>query len=434
MKVGFYTFGCKVNQYETEHLEGLFRKAGYDIAAGKEEADVYIVNSCTVTGEGDRKTGQLLRRIKGQHPGAKIVLTGCFPQAFPEKAAGFLEADLVTGAKDRTALVALVDGLMAEGTGKNRRVAIAPHTSGEAFEAMQVEAFRHRTRAFVKIEDGCDCRCSYCIIPTARGPVRSKPVADIAAEVRSLAQAGHKEVVLVGINLCSYGQDLGLRLADGVSAACDVEGIERVRLGSLEADLLTDADWERLATLPKLCPQFHLSLQSGCDETLQRMNRHYTGAAFGAMVEKARALFPGCAITTDMIVGFPGETEEEFAVSAALAQKIGFAKIHVFPYSPREGTPAAQMAPVAPDVKSRRSVELQELAAQMRRTFLQGMVGRVEPVLVEHRLKNGLLEGYTPNYTPVLMEEAGDWAGRIVDVEIMGVQGDCCLGLIQPKS
>ena len=275
MKAAFYTLGCKVNQYEAQILAQQFADAGYEIVPPEMPADVYVVNSCTVTASGDQKTRRVLRRFRALCPGATVVLTGCYPQAFPDDAARLAEADVIAGARDRAALVELVR--RARET-RGRIVAVTPHERGEPFEPMRAAAFRERTRAFVKIEDGCDRYCAYCIIPQARGPVRSKPPGELRAELEGLARAGYREAVLVGINLPSYGRELGLRLIDAVELACAVDGIERVRLGSLEPELLTGGDIARMARQPKLCPQFHLSLQSGCDATLARMRRHYDTA------------------------------------------------------------------------------------------------------------------------------------------------------------
>ena len=430
MKAIFVTLGCKVNQYETQVLMEKFQQAGMEIAAEGEPAEVCVVNSCTVTASGDRKTKQMLRRLKRQNPGAVMVLTGCYPQAFPQQAAALEEADIVTGSTNRGGLLDLLQEYWKD---RQRIVQILPHRKEEGFEAMTASRFLERTRAFVKIQDGCDRYCAYCIIPYARGPVRSKPVADLVAELEQLARQGYQEVVLVGINLPCYGKDLGLRLIDAVEAAAAVEGIRRIRLGSLEPELLTADDLNRLAALPKFCPQFHLSLQSGCDRTLKAMNRHYTSAEYLQIVQDIRAAFPNPSITTDIMVGFPGETEEDFRQSAAFAQTVGLAKAHVFAYSVRPGTRAASMPDQVPQsVKEDRSARLIAVTDETRRAFLQSQVGREEEVLFETTQTPYGVEGYTPNYTPVCVDTQEEIRGQIRRVRITAALNDLCLGELLP--
>lgn len=294
---------------------------------------------------------------------------------------------------------------------------------------MRAHAFQEHTRAFVKIQDGCERYCAYCIIPKARGPIRSKPMADITRELTGLAAAGYKEVVLVGINLSSYGKEWGGRLIDAVDLACGIPGIKRVRLGSLEPELLSDGDIARMAAHPNFCPQFHLSLQSGCDRTLRSMNRHYDTAEYARIVRVIRQNFENPAITTDIMVGFPGETEEDFAASVAFAREIAFAKVHVFPYSVRPGTAAADRPGQLPEpVKARRAKEMREATEETRAAFLDRMVGRVEKVLVETtRLPLGY-EGCTANYTPVAVDCGPEFCGRIVPVKITARAGERCIG------
>ena len=426
MKAVFVTLGCKVNQYETQVLEEKFAKAGIALAKEGEKADFCIVNSCTVTASGDKKTRQMLRRLKRQYPDAVMVLTGCYPQAFPQEASELEEADIVTGSTNRSGLLDLVQAYLQT---PQRMVQIIPHQKGEAFEKMIATHFSERTRAFVKIQDGCDRYCAYCIIPYARGPVRSKPLSDITAELGQLAAQGYQEVVLVGINLPCYGKDLGLRLIDAVEAACQVEGIRRIRLGSLEPELLTAEDLKRLAAQPKFCPQFHLSLQSGCDRTLKAMNRHYDSAEYRRIVQDIRKAFENPSITTDIMVGFPGETEEDFRQSADFAKEIGLAKAHVFAYSVRPGTRAASMPDqVSQREKEQRSSRLIEVTNATRQAFLQAQVGREEEVLFETTQTPYGIEGYTPNYTPVCVESHEDIRGQIRRVRITAALNDLCLG------
>ncbi|WP_101908805.1 tRNA (N(6)-L-threonylcarbamoyladenosine(37)-C(2))-methylthiotransferase MtaB [Marasmitruncus massiliensis] len=426
MRIAFYTLGCKVNQYETEVLSQLFAADGYDIVAPDETADIYVINSCTVTATGDKKTRQMLRHFKSQNPAAKVALTGCFPQAFPDAAEKLPEADIIMGARGRAELVKVVSRCLAT---DERIIDIRPHEKGETFERMAAAGFAERTRAFVKIEDGCERYCSYCIIPTARGPVRSKPMDELFEELRGLAASGYQEVVLVGINLSCYGKELGLRLIDAVELACRTKGIQRVRLGSLEPELLTDEDIERMAALPQMCPQFHLSLQSGCDETLKRMNRHYDTAEYTRITESLRRHFDHCAITTDIMVGFPGEDEEEFSRSLAFAEKIAFAKVHVFAYSQRPGTRAAVLSQqVSKAEKASRSTRMIELTERTRADFLQKQVGRAMSVLFESHVTDGIYEGYSENYTPVHVRSGEDLRGTIRPVQISGAESDFCTG------
>ncbi len=427
MTVRFFTLGCKVNQYESEAMLELLLQEGFTEAADHAPADVVVVNSCTVTATSDQKARQTLRRVKRQNPGAVTVLTGCWPQAFPEQAAGFPEADIVLGTANRTALAGHLRRFLETG---ERIVDIAPHEKGEAFEKLAIARFHGRTRAIVKIEDGCDRFCSYCIIPYARGRVRSKPLEDLRAEVRQLAAHGFREVVLTGINLPCYGQDLGLTLCDAIEAACAEPAIRRVRLGSLEPEQLTPDVIARLAKQDKLCPQFHLSLQSGCDATLKRMNRHYTTAQYRQIVADLRGAFPNCAVTTDIMVGFAGETEEEFAASLAFAREMAFARVHVFAYSRRPGTRAYD-APgqVSNAVKEARSRTMIAATEATRLAFCQAQAGRVEEVLFEEPAGEGWYRGYTPNYTPVRVRAPKDLQGlilpvRLLEADVQGLLGE----------
>lgn len=431
MKAAFYTLGCKVNQYETQILEQLFLDGGFELVPPTTTADVYVVNSCTVTGAGDKKTRQALRRFRRLAPQAALVLTGCFPQAFPEDAARIPEADIITGSQNRGGLLSIVRRFLQT---HSRIVEIVPHKAGEPFENMRAAAFAQHTRAFVKIEDGCDRYCSYCIIPTARGPIRSKSLAELSAELTGLAAAGYREAVLVGINLSSYGKETGwrFRLADAVELACAIPGIERVRLGSLEPELLTPEDIARMAAQPKFCPQFHLSLQSGCAATLARMNRHYTPQEYRALAAALRAAFDNAALTTDMITGFPGETEEEFLESLAFVKELRFAKVHVFPYSEREGTRAAALPQLPKAVRDERAARMTAACEDMRRAFLETQVGRTERVLYEAGSPLGA-EGHTKNYTHVHVP-GPRLSGQLLPTELIRVSGGGCIGRICPHA
>lgn len=428
MKVKMITLGCKVNQYESEAMLSSLLKNGFTAAADDEQADVVVLNSCTVTAESDRKVRQIFRRAKKDNPDAVMVLSGCMAQAFPEDAQRLEEADIILGTSNRARL--LPDLLTFLST-RQRIVDIEPHTNGETFERLQVENFSGRTRAFVKIEDGCNRFCSYCIIPYARGRVRSKPLEDLKAELHALADNGFREVVLTGINLSAYGQEFGLHLCDAIEAACAVQGIARVRLGSLEPEQLSEPVIRRMAKQEKLCPQFHLSLQSGCDATLRRMNRHYTADEYRTIVRNLRAAFDNAAITTDIMVGFAGETDEEFAASLAFAKEIAFAKVHVFAYSRRPGTRAYDMGDqVTNAVKESRSHVMIRATTETQRAFFDTQVGRTEQVLFERAVQPGVYEGYSMNYTPVLAASGTSLAGQIRTVRIESNAGTHCIGRI----
>ena len=416
MRVCFYTLGCKVNLNETGALEQMFRSAGFTIVPEGEEADVFVVNSCTVTNFGDQKSRKWLRRAKRENPGAVTVLTGCYPQAFPEEAARFLEADLVCGNGDRKAILENVMKLLE---GHERIVAIAPHARGERFET--------HTRAFIKVEDGCNRQCAYCVIPRARGPVRSRAEESILNELHQLAAAGYREVVLSAISLPSYGLDTGTNLVELVEHCAQVEGIERIRLGSLDPDMLTPEYIARLAAVDKLCPQFHLSLQSGCTATLRRMRRVYTAEQYAEVVENIRSAYGDrpVSFTTDCICGFPGETEADFEESRAFLKKIGFLKVHVFPYSRRSGTPAYDFpGQIHERDKQERSRAMNAAAEAIRKEVLAGYEGMEDDVLLETPLSETLFTGYTRLYVPVVVSAPGHASGEIVRVRLGAYDGE----------
>lgn len=427
MRVSFYTLGCKVNQNETGALAQLFEQNGFTVVENGEAADVYVVNSCTVTNFGDQKSRKWLRRAKRENPGAVTVLTGCYPQAFPEEAAAIAEADVVTGSGNRRSI--LEDVMQVVNGERDKVVDIRPHQKGEAFEELPMDRFADHTRAFVKIEDGCGRQCAYCVIPRARGPVRSRSEQSILEELRRLADAGYREVVLTAISLLSYGRDTGTCLADLVERAAGVEGIERIRLGSLDPDLLTDRDIARLAAVDKLCPQFHLSLQSGCSKTLRAMRRPYTAEQYAAVADKLRAAFGAgnVSLTTDVIVGFPGETEEDFVQSMAFVTQQKFLKVHVFPYSRREGTPAYDYPGQLPEhEKEARSRRMTDAVEAVRGRLAQAMAGQQAEVLLETPLSSTLFTGYTRQYLPVVVNAPGHQSGDILRVELGEWDGRRC--------
>lgn len=425
MKVLFKTLGCKVNRYDTETLRELFACGDIlSVNEGEDIPDIVVVNSCTVTAESDRKTRQTVRKMRRQYPAAVIAVTGCMPQARPEKAKTLTDADIIIGNALNSELPALVKKFMAQ---RDKIVESKPHRPHEKISPLSSHSFEGRTRAFAKIEDGCNRFCSYCIVPYARGRVRSKPPQRITEELTAFAAAGYKEAVIAGINLSAYGSDIGLTLPDGVKAA-DVEGIERLRLGSLEPDQLTPEVLDGLKSVKKLCGQFHLSLQSGSDGVLKRMNRKYDTALYRRIISDIRARFENCSVTTDIMTGFPGETEEEFNETMDFVKEIGFSKVHIFCYSRREGTPAAQMEnQVDEQVKTARSKVLSKVAAKCAKDFFAAQVGRIENVLFEQQ-KDGFFEGYTENYTPVKVKAENGLKGEILPVKITECTDEGCFG------
>lgn len=428
MKIAFYTLGCKVNQYETQAMREEFIKRGHTPVSEGEPFDACVINSCTVTAESDRKTRQLLRKIRRENVGAAITLTGCMVQAFGEEASALSDADIIAGNTDIIKTVDLTEQFIRDG---ERIVCVLPHKEKEKFNTPSISEFAERTRAYMKIQDGCERYCTYCIIPTARGVIRSKSIEEIRKEAEKLSLAGFPEVVLVGINLTSYGKGEKINLCDAVDAVCSVEGIKRVRLGSLEPDHISDEMLERFKMQEKFCPQFHLSLQSGCDRTLKRMNRHYDTAFYTDLVERIRKMFPDSAITTDIMVGFAGETPEEFNESLEYLKKIGFAKSHVFAYSRRKGTVAYGLpAQVTKAQKSERSKLMIAAAEECEEKFLKNQVGKVFPVLFE-TAEDGYSKGFTPNYTPVHILGENIESGKILSVEIMEAKKDFCIGVIK---
>ena len=429
MKVFFATFGCKVNQYESQAMMQLLETHGYQTeewsgAVSETQEVAVVVNSCTVTAESDRKMRQMLRRIKRICPQSILVLTGCFVQAFAEKAKQLDMVDIFLGNAERRELPRLLQEYCSR---RERLVHIPKHTA--QYEPLTVRRFEGRTRAFVKIEDGCDRFCSYCIIPYARGRVRSLPLALLTEQVRCLASQGFREVVLVGINLTAYGKDIGCNIADAVEAACAVDGIERVRLGSLEPDHVTDEIIGRLAACRQLCPQFHIALQSGCDATLARMKRRYTTQQYRQLCNELQKAFPQCTLTTDIMVGFPGETQQDFETSLQFCREIGFARMHVFAYSRRSGTPADVMPDQVPESqKALRAKQMGELAQQLAEHSAQALVGRTVEVLAETKTDDGRYEGYTDTYLPVRFAFQGE-AGQMCSVHIVGQENGVCIGV-----
>lgn len=425
MKAAIYTLGCKVNQYESEYMAELLKKAGFEVVSANEEADYYIINSCTVTATADQKTRQHVRQFKRKHPNSCVVLTGCMPQAFPEEAKSLNEADIVISNKSDGDIVTAIKKHEEE---KKRIIEIDKHCTGDPFAPCSINGFGGRIRAFVKIEDGCDRFCSYCIIPTSRGRVRSKDPDDLTKEVKTLAENGIKEIVLVGINLSAYGKNEDYDIADAVKICNDTEGIIRVRLGSLEPDHITDEIIEKLADCEKFCPQFHISLQSGCTKTLKNMNRHYTADEYEKLCKKLRKAFPEASITTDVMVGFHEESEEDFKESLEFVKKIGFEKVHVFPYSERKGTLASKKGDSVPkSVKEERAAEMIAQAESIRKDFFNRYLNKPVRVLVENKIGDSLYSGYTENYLPVHIKSDSCEVGQIISVTVKEIQDDFCI-------
>ena len=417
------TLGCKVNSCESAAIAQSMERAGFSRSDGAEPADVYIINSCAVTGMSEKKARQTVSRCKRQNPDGVVVLCGCFPQAYPEEAGGVKGADIVTGNGLKGSIPQLVQDYLDN---RIRCMKVPPLT--REFDEESAGADIDRTRAFIKIEDGCDRFCTYCIIPFSRGRVRSRRPEDITKQAKLCAESGHKEVVLTGINLGCYGQEYGLTLGDAVKAA-DVEGIERIRLGSLEPDMITDEEIAKFKSVDKLCPHFHLALQSGCDATLKRMCRRYTTSQYKEVADKLRAAYPDCAITTDIMVGFAGETEEEFAETMNFVAEMGFAKIHVFPYSIRKGTVAAVRSDqVMPSVRTARVKAMEQLAAELEQEYLKSQTGSVHSVLIEKKQSERYSHGLTESYIPVRIYGEEIPRHSLVRVRITGAEDGCCTG------
>lgn len=426
MKVFIITLGCKVNQYESEAMLKSFLNSGFEKSKEITDADVIVINSCTVTSTSDQKVRQVINRSKKKNYDAIIVLTGCMPQAFPDIAKSFDDVDIVLGNSNRKDVIKSVIKFMST---HQKIINIKPYGKKDDFEKIEIDEFHERTRAFIKIEDGCNRFCSYCIIPYARGRVRSKNLDDLKNEVMRLSDSGYEEVVLVGINLSAYGEDLGLHLCDAVDTVCDIPGIKRVRLGSLEPERMSENVLKRLSKQGKLCPQFHLSLQSGCDDTLKRMNRHYNTDEYYEIVLNIRKLFNNPSITTDVMVGFPSESESEFLESVEFVKKVGFSKAHVFAYSRRPGTKAdLEKNQITKDLKASRSKKMIEVTNISREKFLNSQINTVQSVLFERYKDSDFYEGYTKNYTPVLVKSDDILSGKIFNVEIQSVERGVCIG------
>ncbi|MDY3690571.1 MAG: tRNA (N(6)-L-threonylcarbamoyladenosine(37)-C(2))-methylthiotransferase MtaB [Dysosmobacter sp.] len=427
MRVAIYTLGCKMNQYETQAMEQLLRRKGHQVVDFSQEADAYVVNTCSVTAVSDQKSRKILHRVRRERPGAVLAVCGCYPQTHVEDVRK-LDVDLIAGTGDRAGFVDLLEQAVEE----RRPLELVDRSfDRRSFEVLPAGGMENRTRAMLKVEDGCVNFCSYCIIPYARGPVRSLPLDKAVEQAAQLKAEGYREIVITGIEISSWGRDLknGLTLIDLMEAISAAAPGVRIRLGSLEPRTVTEEFCRRAAALPDLCPQFHLSMQSGCDDTLKRMNRKYGTARYLESVELLNRFFDRPAVTTDMIVGFPEETEEEFAKTLDFIRRCGFAQMHIFPYSIRPGTPAADMEQVPKAVKEDRARRAAAAAADMHRAYLDGCVGKTYPVLFEQP-RDGKFSGHAPNYMEVLAE-GEDLHNQVKPVRITGTDGQVLFGELE---
>lgn len=426
-KVAFCTLGCKVNQYETQAMSELFENRGYTVCPFEEKADVYVINTCSVTGLSDRKSRQMIRRAKRKNPDSVIAVTGCYAQTAPNDVLKIEGVNLVLGTQNRSNIVKLCE------EAANSRLSVVSdilHTH-KFEEELSVSAYEDRTRAYIKVQEGCSQFCSYCIIPYARGPIRSRSKKSVIAEANRLVDKGFCELVLVGIHIASYGKDLKTTsLSELIREINSIENLKRIRLSSIEPMTLNEDFINAVSPADKLCHHFHISLQSGCDETLQRMNRKYKTADYEHIVKLLRENFDDCAITTDIMVGFPGETDEEFEKSLNFARKIKFADTHIFPYSPRPNTPAAKLKQLDSKIKQARSEKMFEVANKSRKEFLDAHTGKTMEVLFEQKAENGAYEGKTKNYIHIEAKSNTDISGRFLNVKIIGNNGEICFGEI----
>lgn len=432
-RIAFYTLGCKVNQADTASMEAIFKSAGYKVVGFNEDADVYLVNTCVVTNTGQRKSRQIINRAVRHNPMALTVVTGCYPQTAPDEVRAIDGVDVIIGNQERARIVELVEQAL---TSKRDDILdnVQKMTVDTCFEELGVGTETNKTRAFLKIQEGCNQYCTYCIIPFARGPLRSRSLESIKEEITKLVAAGYKEVVLIGIHLGCYGKELAkdgvkLSLYDAVEAALSVPGVERLRLGSLESVEVETRLMELMAKEPRLCHHLHLPLQSGCDKVLKAMHRPYDTARFAELLKEIRSYVPDVAITTDIIVGFPGETEEDFEETLAFARSCGFAKMHIFPYSKRKGTPAEKMPnQVEEQVKQERAARLSELDKEMQHEAMTYWIGKDVTVQFEQPVDDNHVEGLCGAYMRVVVEGGQELCDQIRTVHIVGVEEDYLVG------
>ena len=429
-KVALHNLGCKVNAYETEAMRQALEENGYEIVAFNEKADIYIINTCTVTNIADRKSRQMLHKAKKLNKDAIVVAVGCYVQAAGEELNKDEAIDIIIGNNNKSDIVSILDAYYET---EDNNMFIEDLSGKAQYDEMKMTTVGEHTRAFVKIQDGCNQFCTYCIIPYARGRIRSRSLEDLAEEISKLAECGYKEIVLTGIHLSSYGKDISsdmkndeekITLIDAIKEVAKIDGIKRIRLGSLEPGIITTEFLEELKSVDKFCPHFHLSLQSGCDETLKRMNRHYTAAQYLEKCQLIREYYRFAAITTDVIVGFPGETEEEFETTKAFLEKVAFAEMHIFKYSKRQGTKAAKMEnQVKEEVKAIRSDILIELGERLREEYVNGFEDIDVEVLIEESVTiddKTYMTGHTREYVKVIMDISEEYVGEIVQAVIKG--------------
>lgn len=429
-KFAIFTLGCKVNTYESEAVKKQFENNGYVCVDFDEFADVYIINTCTVTHLGDRKSRQMIRRTKQINADSTLVVMGCYAQVAPSDISKISEVDIIIGT-DKKAYV--YDSVAEFLENKERLNLVCDINNKHDFEELEVTSYEGRTRAFLKVQDGCNNFCAYCIIPYARGRIRSRSLENSLKEARRLAEHGFSEIVLVGIHLASFGKDTGESLLDLLTGLNDIEGISRIRMGSLEPRLFDEEFTEKIAKLPKICRHFHLSLQSGCDETLKRMNRKYVTDDYKKSVNRIRNAFPDAAITTDIMVGFPGETDEEFKNTLKFCEEISFAEAHIFKYSIRKGTVAEKMNnQIPPEIKDTRSKELIALTQKTKNDFLNSHIGKSVEVLFEreHKGVSGIYEGKTDNYITLVTTSKKDISGEFKTVKINSIKKGIAVGEI----
>lgn len=443
--IATYTLGCKVNQYETNAVEEIFTQNGYILTDFDDKSDIYIINTCTVTSMSDRKSRQVIRRAKKNNKDAVVVVMGCYAQNDPDAIIKIEDVNLVVGTKDKNKIFEEVQKI----TNHDKVVKVTSIMEEVEFENLSVTSYTKNTRAFVKIQDGCDRYCSYCIIPYTRGRIRSRIISDIVKEVQSLSDNGYKEVVLTGIHIASYGKDLkksktefipiinsqkedfvqaDASLIDVIEEVSKIKNLYRIRIGSVEPIIISEDFLERISMIDKFCPHFHLSLQSGCDYTLKRMNRRYTTDEYKEAVQKIRKYFDTPAITTDIIAGFPGETEEEFEKTYSYLSDINLYEMHIFPFSRRSGTKAYDMKDqIDNDVKHRRCEKLIALANRNKEEFEKGLIGKTFDVLFEQR-EEQYYQGYTKNYVKIYVKTQKDLSGKLLDVRINSFENDKLIG------
>lgn len=427
-RVKFLTLGCKVNQYETEAVSELFENEGFQVVDKDDVADVYVINTCTVTSLSDSKSRQFIRRAKKENENSSVIVMGCYSQVSPEEVEAIEGVDIILGTSERSKIVELTK----EYRENKKKINIVRDIHKDSdFQPINIERLKGMTRAYIKVQDGCNQYCSYCIIPYARGNVRSRSPIDIKAEVEKLCENGFKEVVITGIHVASYGKDLkNFKLIDLIESIHDVEGLERIRLSSMEQSLIDEDFMSRVSKLPKFCDHFHLSLQSGSDTVLRRMNRKYTSAEYLEKVELIRKYYPRAGITTDIIVGFPGETDEEFQETLEFVNKVRFSRVHVFKYSRRDGTPAAARPDqVKDDVKVERSKTLIDLSEKLRYNYESSFIGENVEVLFEKSV-DGRFKGHSKSYMEIIVGSEENLKNQLVDVRIQEVTEDGLIGIL----